>query len=254
MKKLLAFILLFFPCFLMAAEYESPMMIYKPNYFIAGDKDDQVKFQVSAKYNLIYPSNIGLWVAYTQKAFWRLYDDSAPFWEFNHEPELFYMFESKKNIFNIDTGVLDHIQLAPIYHKSNGRDGLDSRGMNLYYGEIQLSVGKIYNFGVVAKAFKYYSVSKKNEDIDQYIGNAEGEVFFQLKSKNTEFFDKEKIYIRGGGNHESGKGWLEGGVKDRLITTLFQPFFYVQVFHGYGEAMVNYDKKDTAIRVGLVFE
>jgi hypothetical protein len=72
--------------------------------------------------------------------------------------------------------------------------------------------------------------------------------------EDKENFDKEKIYIRGGGNHETKKGWIEGGAKIRLVTTLFQPFLYVQVFHGYGEAMINYDKTDTAVRVGLIFE
>lgn len=254
MKKLflILFLLIIIPAF--AKTYESPMQIYKPNYFIAGDKEDQVKFQVSAKYNLIYPSNLGFWIAYSQKAFWNLYDDSAPFWEFNHEPEVFYAFESKKNIFGWDTKLLDRIQVSPIYHRSNGRDGLESRGMNIYYGEIQLSVGQVYNFGVVGKYFNYYGYSAKNKDIPDYLGYSEGEVFFQLKSRTVEFFDKEKIYVRGGGNHETKKGWVEGGLKVRLVTTLFQPFFYVQVFHGYGEAMVNYDKKDTAIRFGFIFE
>lgn len=255
MKKLLLFILfILFVSYAHAETFESPMQIYKPNYIIAGDKEDQVKFQISAKYNLIYPSETGLWVAYTQKAFWNLYEDSSPFWEFNHEPELFYIFESKKNMFGVDTGFLDYIQLSPIYHRSNGRDGLESRGMNLYYGEIQVSVGKVYNLGLTAKAFNYYGKSSKNKDIEQYLGYGEGELFFQLKSKNVNYFDKEKIYIRGGGNHESKKGWVEGGLKVRLLTTLFQPFLYVQVFHGYGEAMVNYNGKDTAVRVGLTFE
>ena len=237
-----------------AHTYESPMQLYHANYFILGDEQDQVKFQVSAKYNLIYPSNIGVWVAYTQKAFWHLYDSSAPFWEFNHEPEVFWCFESKKNIFNVDTGLLDYIQLSPWYHKSNGRDGEESRSMNLYYAEIQLSVGQVYNVGVMGKVFAYHDVSSKNKDIEDYLGKCEGMIFFQLKSKTVEYFDKEKIYIKGGGNVDTKKYWVEGGAKVRLLTTLFQPFLYVQVFHGYGEAMVNYNKKDTAVRVGLTFE
>jgi len=254
MKKLILCLFILFPINLLANVYDSPMKIYKPNYFIAGDREDQVKFQVSAKYNLFYPSSIGWYVAYTQRAFWNLYNDSAPFWEFNHEPEIFFLFESNNNPFGWNTGILDHIQLSPIFHRSNGKDGLDSRSMNLYCGEVQVSIGQVYNTGLVLKGFNYYSTSSKNKDIDQYLGFGQAELFFQLKSKTVEFFDKEKIYIRGGGNFESKKGWLESGLKVRLVTSKIQPFFYIQVFHGYGEAMVNYDKKDTAVRFGLIFE
>ena len=117
-----------------------------------------------------------------------------------------------------------------------------------------MSVGEVYNFGLVAKIFNYYNKSSKNRDIEKYQGYAEGELFFQLKSRTVEYFDKEKIYVKGGGSIEDRKGWIEGGIRVRCITTVFQPFLFVQVYHGYAEKLVDYNKKDTAIRAGITFE
>jgi phospholipase A1 len=251
---LIAFLLIYFVKTSYGSEYESPMQIYKPNYFIFGDNQDQVKFQISAKYNLIYPSDIGLWLGYTQKAFWHLYSSSSPFWEFNHEPEIFYCYNSKKNIFDYSIPYIDYITLSPFWHKSNGRDGEFSRSINCYYGEVQASVGQKINIGTIIKVFGYYNKAEENPDIAKYMGYTEGTLFITLKSQNTQFFDKEYLYIKGGGNFKSQKGWYEAGLKIRLLTTLFQPFFYLQFFQGYGETMVNYNKKDTALRAGLIFQ
>jgi phospholipase A1/A2 len=251
MKKLFSIILLLFIAISAVAKtYESPLTAYRDNYFIA-NKDD-IKFQFSLQGNLFYPSKTGLFFAYTQVAWWDIYDSSSPFREFNHSPEIFYRFESGNNIFkNYVIPGIDYIQLSPFYHKSNGLDGLDSRSINYFYGEIQISAGDVYNFGLNLRAWNYYGDMRDNPDYSDYRGYVQGEVFFQLKSKNVEYFDQEKIYVRGGGNKY---GWLEAGVKIRLLTTRFQPFLYAQVFHGYAEGMINYKEKDTVYRVGLVFE
>ena len=118
-------ILIFFFLAMFAAygkEYESPMSMYKDNYFIAGGTDDQVKFQVSAKYNIFYPANIGVYVAYSQTSWWKLYDYSSPFYESNYMPEAFWEFTSGDNCFNnYKMPYVDYIRISPIYHRSNGR-------------------------------------------------------------------------------------------------------------------------------------
>ena len=49
-------------------EYESPVSIHEPNYFLFGGPDDQTKFKISIQYNMIYDSK--LWyIAYSQESF-----------------------------------------------------------------------------------------------------------------------------------------------------------------------------------------
>jgi len=235
------------------AAYEPAVTLYHPNYFIAGGRDDQAKFQISVKYNLIYPERIGLFAAYTQRAWWYIYDSSKPFHEFNHEPEFFYRLESGNNIFGLDMGVIDYIQLSPIFHRSNGKDGEYSRGMNLWYGEIQISGGNPIAFGLRAKGFGYYSKSSRNEDIDKYIGHYEGEVFVQVKS-SMKYLNRERIYCRFGSGNDFEKGWMEAGLRVRILTDRIQPYVFAQVWHGYGEQMVDYDIKETRVRAGISYE
>src|SRR4030065_248977 len=63
---------------------------YKPTYIIAGDKESQVKYQVSLKYALVYPYNSGVYFAYTQLSKWNIYDRSSPFKESNYQPSIFW--------------------------------------------------------------------------------------------------------------------------------------------------------------------
>lgn len=269
MRKIFLILLMMFSIGAMAqdAAYESPASLYKDNYFIAGDKDDQVKFQFSLKFNLFYPSNTGLFFAYSQRSLWNLYDKSAPFVETNYMPEGFYRLESKNNIFgDADLGVIDFIQVSPISHMSNGRDGLESRSINTYYGQIQLSVGEVYNFGVGTKVFGYWNKSSLNKDIEKYISYYEGDIFFKLKSKNVLFMDKEELHFKFGGlgksdwksyrDKDDGKiyGWYAVELQLRILTTVIQPYFFVQWYHGYAQWMVNYNEKEKSLRAGFIFK
>jgi phospholipase A1 len=259
MKKILIFIVACFMSISVLAEqkeYQSPMSSYQDNYFITGDFDeDQVKYQISVKYNLFYPFKSGVFFAYTQRSWWKIYDKSSPFYENNFMPEVFYQFESGNNLFgNYIIPYIDYIQVSPWSHRSNGReDGPDNRGEDKYYGEIQASVGDVYNFGVRAKVFGYYpTLAKENEDINDYHYNYEGGVFFKLKSKNVLYLDKEEIHVKWGGN-PTNKGWYSVELTTRILTTYIQPKLFIQYYKGYDEFILYYNKKTEAVRVGLIF-
>ena len=68
------------------------LTFHRSNYFIAGfSHETQVKFQFSFKYDL-WPSTSRhtVYLAYSQKSLWDLYDTSQPFRESNYAPEVFY--------------------------------------------------------------------------------------------------------------------------------------------------------------------
>lgn len=225
----------------MAGEYSSSMSTHKDNYFVAGG--DDAKFQVSVKYNLLYPFSIGWYVAYTELAFWDIYEKSAPFKEFNHNPETFWQYT--------DLGAVDFIRLGFYEHKSNGEAGEFSRGFDRGYGEIQLSGGSEYNIGLRGKGWYYYKTSSHNKDIDEYLGNFEAEVFMRLMSTNTDGLEKARIYVKGGGQYDY-KGWIEAGIITRLITSYIQPKLFLQGYYGYAQGLTEYDKKECQLRGGLL--
>lgn len=253
MKKLFLTVLLlmmFVPLF--SQEYESPMTMYRDNFIIAGDDEDQVKFQFSAKYNIFYPSSTGIYFGYTQLNHWFVYDNRDTFYSM-YQPEVFYRFESGHNIFgDVDVPLLDYIQLSPYYHCSTGVEGPDHRGIDTYYGQIQLSVGETVNLGANLKVFKYYHIEENNKDINDYRKNYQADFFLKIRSKQVSLLDKEELHCIIGGNPR-GKGFIQGELVFRIITAYIQPRFFIQYYHGYDEFMVDYNKKTTAVRAGLIF-
>ena len=262
MKKILTLIILLVALTAFAEEnkYESPMSVYQDNYFVFGDSTDQVKFQVSAKYAILYPSKIGIYAGYTQESWWKLYDKSAPFYETNYQPELFLRIQSRDNILgDMNFGLIDYIQLSPIHHMSNGKDGLDSRSLNDYYGQIQLSAGQHYNIGTNVKVFNYYNKASKNKDIEVYKSYYEADIFFKIISTDILFLDKEELHFKFGGYDKTDykdkkyTGWYCIEAQFRIVTSYIQPKFFIQYFDGYGDKMIEYDKKEKALRAGIVF-
>lgn len=240
MKKFIILLILLFSVSVFANDKVESMTKYKDNYFIAGDED--LKFQISAKYSLIY--NSGLYLAYTELAFWDIYKKSGPFREFNHNPEAFWQYE---NFYFID-----FIKAGFYEHKSNGRDGEFSRGFDRGYGEGQISYGDHYNIGLRGKGWKWYKKSTKNADIDNYLGNFESELFFKIKSTTTEGLEKEKLYVRGGGKKDKF-GWIECGIVSRIFTSRIQPRLFGQFYYGYAQDLVNYNLKEKQFRGGVIF-
>jgi len=288
MKKITAFLAFLFSCIVLyAADSQqlpetvppaeqktvgSPLTFHKPMYMLFGNKDDQVKGQLSFKYDPFFGfiDNLGLYLAYTQLMDWKLYDLSSPFKDINFNPEVFWRLETRKNVFgNIDLGYLDHVQLGVWEHKSNGKDGGKSRSWDRSYVQVQVSMGSTFNVGMSIKYFVLFipTIDNNNRDIQQYIGSWEAMVFFKHE-RNDGRPGLIELYARfGAGGGPNGfnfyKGWQEYGIIFPSLFVRVMP--YIQVFHGYGEFLLDYNVKrantwdgtflhgtGTAIRVGLI--
>jgi len=225
----------------------SAVSFYKPSYFIFGNMDDQAKVQLSFKYEILKES--GIFFGYTQTMFWMIYEISAPFSEINFNPEFFWNYGNKINF----------IQLGFYEHKSNGKDGPASRGYDSSYLQAQFSYGDNLNGGIDFKGFYIWSKADENKDITDYLGYYEAKIFLRfIKSGFLSKTDREELYIRGGtggGNYgfDFKKGWVEAGLKFRVLFRSVQPHLFIQGFYGYGESLIEYNYKDHAVRAGIIF-
>lgn len=111
--------------------------LYKDSYFSTGiptnkaitTKTADAKFQISIRqrlFNTIMPFNTQLMLIYTQKSFWNVYDESAPFADNNYNPGLLLI----KPI--VDNKRLKGMATLSFEHESNGKDGLESRSWNYF--------------------------------------------------------------------------------------------------------------------------
>ena len=283
MKKIFifVFILLFQVSSLFAEEAKensdnySPMSLYKSNYIIFGDNDNQVKFQFSAKYQIVEPDKTNIpfnsawdyiksplkiaggwtYLAYTQTNWWLVYSDRDTF-STNYQPEGFFMIESKNNILNWDFGPVKYFKIAPIYHCSTGVEKANHRSINEYYGEFDISFSndkKKDEIGIDAKLFGYWSRSDSNKDINNYRRNYEAKIYY------NHVFDSKWWWKEQGFNFiftgdPTGKGYFMAESITKIFSKKFQPKIFIQYSQGYGVNIVDYNIKETEFRAGFLFD
>lgn len=150
-----------------------PFSIYKDNYFITGiplnrsiDRESaDAKFQLSVRHRLTssrLPFNSFLYLTYTQKSFWDIYRESAPFKDSNYNPGI-----GLGRYIIVDNRLTGAIFLQ-LEHESNGRDSLESRSINW----IGLS-GKYFFTSNLAASFKItvpFMTGEDNSDLYDYRG------------------------------------------------------------------------------------
>jgi len=126
------------------------------------DKSSEVDFQVSIKFPVwrnIFNTKTHLFAAYTNRSFWQVFDhnDSSPFRETDHEPELWLSHRTKWNMF----GLTNRLIQAGVVHQSNGRSGDLSRSWNRAYANMIFERGNFY-FGL--KPWLRFQEDREDDD------------------------------------------------------------------------------------------
>ncbi|MEC3908110.1 phospholipase A [Tamlana sp. 2201CG12-4] len=184
---------------------------------------------------------IDLWVAYTQLSKWQLYNGliSRPFRETNYEPEALIVFPVDYKIFG-----LEGVYLAGGYnHQSNGRSNPYSRSWN----RIMFQAGwQAKNWSIVLNPWiriQEDSIEDNNPDIENYIGRAELLTAFSKNKHNVSLAFRHSLNT---GNNNRGSLRLHYGFQ--IVDNLH---LHLQVFHGYGENLIDYNHKQTTFGLGF---
>lgn len=203
-------------------------------------------FQVSLKSKIIQGAFWGkgdFWFGYTQKAYWQVYNGelSRPFREMNYEPELMFVMP-----LNMSAGDLKWRLLSvSINHQSNGKEQVLSRSWNrlifVTAFEWRDFIFTIKNF----HRFREKNDEDENPNIEKYIGrwefvlgyNAGGGHTFMVSTRNNMSFTHNRNYTTA--NYVFPiSGYMKG---------------ILQVTHGYGDSLIEYNHKQTNIGIGFMF-
>lgn len=202
-------------------------------------------FQISAKHRVF---GTPFYFGYTQISFWQSYDhkNSAPFRETDYNPELFY----RSNRFDFLSGRVG----ADIgfEHESNGqRVGL-SRSWNLLYaspywyrGDLFIHLKLRYRIPEEDKTDPMDPVGDDNPDITDYLGYSDLNVYYHFPWNHT-------VHLMVRGNLSTGRGGMVVNYSWPLPRGKYS-FFYLRFSHGYGESLVDYNRKLTRIGFGIMF-
>jgi len=234
-------------------EYDSGpyFSFYKDNYFVLGtalgfkptDENSNVKFQISIQQKLTrstLPFNTYLYLFYTQKCFWNVFQNSLPMTDLNFNPGI----GVARPFFSTTTGRYVGKLFFLIEHESNGRDGDASRSWN----RISLG-GNIFidkNIMVSAKFWIPIIDGGNNKDILKYCGIYNMAV--QVMSDNRRLGGSLLLTKRAGWNPFNWNVQLD--VKFRIFPHDNQ-YLFLQYYNGYGEGLLAYKEFHSEIRLGI---
>ncbi|WP_430461893.1 phospholipase A [Thalassolituus sp. LLYu03] len=212
----------------------------------AGNDHFEAVFQISIK----YPVSTGLFgkfskveVAYTNRSFWQAYngDISRPFRETNHEPELIVSWAPENRW-------VDYFALA-LNHQSNGQTSSMSRSWNRVIVQTAslvptgvVSVRAWWRIPETSKADPWDPQDNDNPDIDDYMGP--GEINYMHVIGNQTL----SLMVRNNLNPDENRGAVELGWSFPLNRKIKG---YVQYFNGYGESLIDYNRYQERIGVGI---
>jgi len=216
--------------------------VYEPMYFAVGSRTrTNAKFQFSFRYRMLWDFNL----AYTQTSLWDLQSASKPFYDSAYKPRLFWF----RDNLGYRNEWLSRLGLeAGVGHESNGKGGVDSRSINIAYLTPRFTFGNPddYHLLVTPRILGYLEKSD-NPDIDDYRGHVD--LVMKLGKRNG--------FVLGSELRRGSKGY---GVQLDLSYPLrplsgdrFGGYLLLQYFNGYGESLLDYNRKLPAqIRFGYM--
>lgn len=205
----------------------------------------QISLRAKIAEDLLLPG-ADLWAAYTQHSLWQLWnsDDSSPFRSTDYQPEIIYVVPVSERFGKLPLGwKLRMLQLG-FAHQSNGQSDPLSRSWNrmtlgagFEHGEFSLMVRDNQRIRV--------QDNDDNPDLVDYIGRGEINLAWSPGSS-----------VLGVTWRTNYKSFSRGSLQLDWTYPVFsdQPDglrWYVQLFHGYGETLLDYNHRQSSLGLGL---
>ena len=190
-----------------------------------------------------------LWFGYTQQSYWQLFspDISRPFRTTDHEPEVMYVYPTDAQL---PFGWRWRYSGAGLVHQSNGQSNPLSRSWNRVYLMTGMELDNRWN--VRARVWKRLSEDRTSDDnpgISDYVGRGEVQLFWNLDQDHT-LGATVRHALSSTGRGSARLEWLQtlgtglGGGKSNLR-------LHTQLFSGYGDSMIDYNRQRTVFSLGL---
>ncbi|MBO0933731.1 phospholipase A [Fibrella aquatilis] len=202
----------------------------------------EARFQLSLKVKVlqgIFGKNGDLWVGYTQKSHWQVYNTtfSRPFRETNYEPELMLNFATNFSVLGLRTRMLG----VALTHQSNGRAIPLSRSWNRVIFQAGFDRG---NWTVLLRPWLRLPDSEdENPAIVDNIGRGDATVIYHTGRHLFSVLGSHSL--RGGAN---SRGQVQFDWTFPVTCNLRGD---LQILHGYGETLIDYNHSQTTIGVAV---
>ncbi len=191
-----------------------------------------------------------LWFGYSQQSYWQLFNEqlSRPFRNTDHEPELMYIVPTDADL---PGGWKLRYSGLSLNHQSNGQTLPLSRSWNRVIAMAGAEKDDRYTLtGRLWYRLPETADSDDNPGISDYVGRAEVTGMWNLNKRHTLGVTlRHSLMAAGNGSvrldwlraiGDPGRGSLTSGLR-----------FHVQLFSGYGDSLVDYNRSRTVLSIGL---
>ena len=205
----------------------------------------ETKFQLSFKTKAVeslFGDNGDVWMGYTQSSHWQVYnaEQSRPFRETNYEPEVLLAFRNGYSL----GGWRGRMAAVGINHQSNGRSDPLSRSWN----RLMFNVGlDREDWALMLRPWVRIGEGSDddNPDIEDYMGR--GDLTLTHVRGRNEFSLMARHSLRGGERSHGALQFDWGFPVHRSLPMRG----HLQLFHGYGESMIDYNHKASYVGLGI---
>lgn len=214
-----------------------------PDYMNAETKV-QLSLRSKVAQDLFLPG-ADLWVGYTQQSMWQLWngDQSAPFRNTDYQPEVIYVVPTPRTMQALPFGFSWRMTRIGFLHQSNGQPGELSRSWNRLYGAVGIERG---DFGLTWRLERRTERSRRdddNPDVLRYLNASQIEAVWTPGRATAQLTWRPSL----SGDGSVQFDWSYPVFKERPDGLRW----YVQLFHGYGETLLDYNFRQTSLGVGL---
>ncbi|MGQ2980579.1 MAG: phospholipase A [Polaromonas sp.] len=192
-----------------------------------------------------------VWLGYTQQSYWQLFNGgiSRPFRTTDHEPEVVYIYP---HMIDLPGGWKYRLSGLGLTHQSNGQSLPLSRSWNRVYlmGAAEKELGGDASLTLQARIWQRLRESSGSDDnpgISDFIGRAEVAGTWHIN----------KVHSLGMTVRHSLKSDARGSVKlewmkaSTAIADSAALRYHVQLFSGYGDSLIDYNRRRNVLSVGL---
>ncbi len=205
-------------------------------------EEQEIKFQFSLKLPIVdglFGEDGTIYFAYTNLSFWQAYnsDNSRPFRETNHEPEVFMSVPNDWSIW----GFKNKINIIGLSHQSNGRSGSQSRSWNRIYADF-----------IFEREHFYLSIKPwwriddpdgvdDNPDIEDFMGHGELRLVYAKGDHTVSLMTRNNFQAKNRGAWEINYS----------LPMSRRAKWFLQYFDGYGESMIDYNARIKRLGIGI---
>ncbi|MDD2924341.1 phospholipase A [Rhodoferax sp.] len=191
-----------------------------------------------------------VWFGYSQQSYWQLFtgDLSRPFRSTDHEPEVAYIYPMD---LSLPAGWRWRYAGWSINHQSNGQSLPLSRSWNRNILMAGFENGNTLQ--LTARLWQRVPEAAEdddNPDISDLVGRAELAGLWHPDGKNTLGLTLRHS-LRAQANGSIRLEWLRALTNDNPLTGKNGLRFHTQLFSGYGDSLLDYNRRRTVLSVGL---